>query len=682
MARIALALAALVLPLLPLPAQADPATPAPAAAAPAADTRELTRKHFTLDGKAMPDVRPRRERRGAGTAQTPPAQTPAIGTVRQWLGLDDTDGNYYRKSYTLRGVGRHIEVWVADDLAFPHGDCRTTPVRVTDAQVTGLITEFDGTIYPEETTAFSTPPDRDGADPVLSGDFTGAGDKTVTLVDNVRDANYFHFPASATYIAGFFSAQLNELFDRNVMTIDAYDWRHRTGANPPNDPTTDLCTSRPGRPRMYEGTFAHEWQHLLEYYVDPGEVTWVNEGLSDYAQTLVGYVDSTLTVYHQGFDAHLICFHGFGTVATPYNTNPRACGGPQNSLNLWNEGTATDVLADYGNAYQFMLYLHDRFGPAVLTRLHRDKADHGLAGVAAALPAGASLYRVIHDFQTNTLTDRIAGGLPWLRSTLNLANPAAYDTPGAAPNGADYVRLRDAAGHYLSGHDLRSVTFAGAATLPPAPLAWTVAGGALFSGDTNSLDAAAVTTVTIPTADPVLRFSSRYGAEDGYDYGYVTVSTDGGRTYLAVAGDRTRPGPLGPGLSGTTGGFLPHAYDLSAYAGKKVLIGFRYVTDSTIKMGGWSIKDITVGATTIASTPDGFRSPTQVRPAPVHAWSVRLVGMDAHRVREVPVDRWARLADFDRIVAIVSYDEPTEQLTQYAPYRLTVNGVTQPGGTS
>ena len=149
-----------------------------------------------------------------------------------------------------------------------------------------LITQFDTNMYPKETAAFSTPPDRDGTNALLGPDangnggvYTGGGDKTVTLVDNVRDDNYYTFPAAPTYIAGFFSTQFNELFDRNVMTIDAFDWAHRTGANPPDEPTADLCTSRPARPRLYEGTFAHEWQHLLHYYTDPNETTWMNEGL-------------------------------------------------------------------------------------------------------------------------------------------------------------------------------------------------------------------------------------------------------------------------------------------------------------------------------------------------------------------------------------------------------------------
>ena len=57
------------------------------------------------------------------------------------------------------------------------------------------------------------------------------------LVDNVRDANYLDpsTPDGQTYIAGFFYSVFNELLDRNVMTIDAFDWLHRTGANPPDD---------------------------------------------------------------------------------------------------------------------------------------------------------------------------------------------------------------------------------------------------------------------------------------------------------------------------------------------------------------------------------------------------------------------------------------------------------------
>jgi hypothetical protein len=326
------AAALLVVPVLQvLPASS--ASGAPAAVPLVDDTTTEIRDDLTFNGK--PVVTPKSYTPSANRAAAA-GVTPPVGTVRPWLALDDALGQLYLKEYTLRGVGDKIEVWVANDTAFPAGDCRTQipdSTTVTDEQVASLVNEFDTNMFPKETATFSTPPDRDGSnsDPQLEGfDFTGDGDNTVALIDNVRDDNFYAFPAAPTYIAGFFSSQFNELVDRNVMTIDAFDWAHRTGANPPDEPTSDLCTSRPARPQLYEGTFAHEWQHLLMYYTDPFESTWINEGLSDYAQTLVGYVDPRLTVFDKGGDTHIYCYQCFGTVQTPNNTNPRDCGGPEN----------------------------------------------------------------------------------------------------------------------------------------------------------------------------------------------------------------------------------------------------------------------------------------------------------------------------------------------------------------
>jgi hypothetical protein len=177
---------------------------------------------------------------------------------------------------------------------------------------------------------------------------------------------------------------------------------------------------------------------------------------------------------------------------------------------------------------------------------------------------------------------------------------------------------------------------------------------------------------------------TRYTTEAGYDYGYVTVSTDGGRTYAAVAGDGTVAAPFGPALNGDSGGFVPRTYDLRAYAGRRVLLGFRYTADATTNQGGWLIDEVTVGARRVSdgATLTGLRSPSQIRRVGVHAWHVRLVGLDGrrHRARQVGLAGYAALRDYPRIVAIVGYDEPTERVTQYAPYTLTVNGVVQPGG--
>ena len=217
---------------------------------------------------------------------------------------------------------------------------------------------------------------------------------------------------------------------------------------------------------------------------------------------------------------------------TPYNPNPRDCGGPENSLNLWGEGDNPNaVLADYGNAYSLMLYLYDRYGADFMSRLHRDGDLQGLASLDAALKAEGVADtvrgdpRLPDDGRCSTRSSATPGTAvvlgvpksrvttPSLRSTVNLANPDAYDDPGAAPNGADYVaaagRRRAACSRGASCGRCRSPA---PSTLPPLPLAWTIVNDdpdrpgnpVLCSGNANNIDAAAVTSVTVPTADPTL----------------------------------------------------------------------------------------------------------------------------------------------------------------------------------
>jgi hypothetical protein len=714
-----------------VPAGAQESPKAAAHKAAKSDVREIPpNKTYKLDADLR---RSKRTEAAATTTATPNSatvagETPAVGTTRKWLALDDYNGRLYRKDYTLRGVGDKIEVWVASDsdatstgTAFPAGDCRMdTPgtTDITDAQVNDLITQFDTNMFPKESAAFSVAPDRDGSNHALSGDYSGAGDKIVTLVDNVRDDNFYNFPAAPTYIAGFFSSQFNDLLDRNVMTIDAFDWAHRTGADPANAPTNDPCTSRPARARLYEGVFAHEYQHLLQHYTDPAEVNFVNEGLSDFAISLVGYGKPEATVEEQGAESHIYCFQGFGTVQTAYNPNPRACGGPENSLTLWgDEGSGNEILADYGNGWSFMLFLYDRYGIDFMSALHRDGNAQGLDGVQDQLDAfapGTDVYDVVHDFQTMNLVDRALqpGGKLYgysankvtsksLNAAVNLDNPAAYAKPGSAPNGADYVQLKKD-GSVLTGASLSSVTFDGAATLEPQPLKWTSVSDAvgregnatLWSGNSTNLDAAAVTQVSVPTANPTLTYTERHLAEAGYDYAYTVVSTDGGATYTALPNANTVDGPQGPALNGDAAGFATQTFDLSAYAGQTVLVGFRYISDGGVNDGGWYVDDVNVGGTVVSDGSDAsvFKSPTQVHPIEVANWNVRLVGLDAtgHRAVIRQFDgatsfslgsrQLKQFQAYPTVVAIVGYDDPTEQVQQYAPYTLTANGATQAGG--
>src|SRR6185503_13084262 len=283
--------------------------------------------------------------------------------------------------------------------------------------------QFETNIYPKESAEFSVPPDRDGShalrgQPGTSFSLTGGdnyyggdGNKIVVLVDNVRDDNYNDLNNSQglSYIAGFFSSTINTLLDRNVMTVDSYDWTHRTGANPPNEPVAgNLCTSKPARPFLYEGVFAHEYQHLLEFYESPGEATWVNEGISDFAIALTGYVDPKTSIQQTGFDSHLQCFLGWLTVPTPANPNPRATGGPENSLTWWEDQGTDETLCDYGAAFTFMLWLSDHYGSGFMSALH-DQDLNGLPGLQKTLDelvTGKSAADVIHLWAATVAADK------------------------------------------------------------------------------------------------------------------------------------------------------------------------------------------------------------------------------------------------------------------------------------
>ena len=97
------------------------------------------------------------------------------------------------------------------------------------------------------------------------------------------------------------------------------------------------------------------------------------------------------------------------------------------------------------------------------------------------------------------------------------------------------------------------------------------------------------------------------------------VSTDGGKTYTALAGDNTVDGPHGPALNGTTSGFGPQTSTCPRTPGKKMLLGFRYVSDGGVNEGGWYVDDVTVGGTPISdgTSPAPFESTTEIRPTPV-----------------------------------------------------------------
>jgi hypothetical protein len=140
------------------------------------------------------------------------------------------------------------------------------------------------------------------------------------------------------------------------------------------------------------------------------------------------------------------------------------------------------------------------------------------------------------------------------------------------------------------------------------------------------------------------------------------------------------------------------SFDLSAYAGKNVLLSFRYMSDGGVSLPGWWIDNVKVGGSLISDGNDlgDWQSLTQVNPIDIEGFTVQLVAWSADGkqiyIGKVPLGggHQGQLkgqaledtigADTQNVGMIVTYDESTESVTEYAPYVLKVNGVTQPGG--
>ena len=153
------------------------------------------------------------------------------------------------------------------------------------------------------------------------------------LVDNFRDSSFYNFdlddPTDTTYIAGFYFSLFDDFFDRHVMNIDAFDWLHRTGANPPDEPVPgDTVHERACAPVPLRGRLRARVPAPARVLRRPGRDTWINEGLADWAAiALTGYFDPAAPITDPTSTAAHQCFLGWTRGRDAGEPEPRE-GGP------------------------------------------------------------------------------------------------------------------------------------------------------------------------------------------------------------------------------------------------------------------------------------------------------------------------------------------------------------------
>ncbi|QGH36756.1 peptidase M6 [Gracilibacillus salitolerans] len=591
---------------------------------------------------------------GVSSAVTPDD----IGISKPWVTVNNTSGQYVLTEFTLKGVGEHGEVWVADNLEYPEGDPRNAAEVsvVTDEQVHYLLNEFDENMYEQEVEFFDAPAERKGEQAIFPEYHQDDSGRVVILIDNIKDDNYYD-PNYPSYIAGYFSPTISDFTDRNVMTIDSFDWANRTG------PDAD-------RPFLYEGTFAHEFQHLLHRDSDPAEENFINEGLSDFAQYLVGYGHSTS---HVDFIMNNL----------------------KNSLTQWGDQSDLQILGDYGIAYLFQLYLYEQYGQEFLQKEFKSQLQ-GIDSINAVLEEMGSdrdFKAVYQDFMIALMLDGNYQGdsetynFNTIDLTPNLEAASELDTLAPAW-GTDmkFITPDKKIDHlYFKGIDFLGTNWTTVNNSDKGEVLWGNQGDQADNFLIKELDLTGDT-------NPVLSFETKYEIEEHWDFGVVQVSTDNGQTWTSLANENTSSDIVEegyptikenvPGFTGSSNGWTTESFDLSQYAGQKVHLAFRYMTDWGYNEEGWYLSNLKINDELIDAMEitDDFMSLEQVTKEYVD-YQVQFIGFKKGKAKGK--DNHVKVIQFPDLLNMSESDKvdlrDMLQSSQYAKVLMMVTYAPEPG---
>ena len=407
----------------------------------------------------------------------------------------------------------------------------------------------------------------------------------------------------------------------------------------------------------YSRVLAHELQHAIHWNADPSEEQWVNEGLSELAVSVAGL--------------------------DPGGT--RRVGSRPVSLVNW--PLDMQLTRDsYGLASLFMHYLLEHYGdPEDLRPLLREPRD-GAAGITAYLAASghADDFRgVFGKWAAANLLDEDLG--PYGYSGLDVRASIGRRITGYSQFNSripqysvEYVELR-------SFQEPLRLRFAGAAEnlLMPVDVG---PGGCWWGNAGDNINATLTAALDLRSPDrATLTYQVWFNLEKDWDYGYVEVSADGGRTWdILETPHTTAENPVGSnygmGYTGDSGGWLDESVDLGAYAGRRVSLRFQHITDDALHGSGICVRNVAVsgaGGTSVVDgwQPNGFlRTDNRVK----QEYVVQLIEMGSeNRVRLVALDRTntgeievAAPQELDRLVVAVAALAPKTRET--ASYTLTV----------
>lgn len=281
------------------------------------------------------------------------------------------------------------------------------------------------------------------------------------------------------------------------------------------------------------------------------------------------------------------------------------------------------ILADYGKAYLFQLYLYEHYGEAFMQKEFRSQ-KHGIDSindVLAQAGAGKTFERVYADYMTAVMLDGKYrgddGSFKFASIDLSPNVEGSQLSDNIAPAwGTDFkVIMPDKKiDHlYFKGMDFLGTKWTSVQDPERGTVLWGNLGDQADNFLIKELDLTNQTAATVS-------FDTKYNIEEQWDFGAVQVSVDNGKTWTSLANADTRSDIVNngypkikanlPGFTGSSGGWKTESFDLSKYAGEKVLLGFRYMTDWSYNESGWYVSSLKLNGTVIdpMTSASGFMS--------------------------------------------------------------------------
>jgi len=465
-----------------------------------------------------------------------------VGAQKEfWVSNTDTNENF-KVSATLQFVGENIYFWIEDGVSFNQSD------------LDKLANTFDQEIIPTDREFFGMEwnPGVDG------------------------DSRFYVLYAGGLgeSLAGYFSSA-DELHPDAHPFSNAHEMFLLSSDNVPlNDD-------------YIYGTMAHEFQHMIHWYQDRNEESWVNEGFSMLAEHVNGYDAG-------GFDWEYF-----------RNTDLQ--------LNDWG-GDVGENGPHYGASFLFMVYFLDRFGEDA-TKAFVSHDENGFSSLDAVFseldiqnPTTGNVYTGNEFFADWAVANMLQNtGIENDRFDYTSYSPYSinntktyYECPTTITGdvyqyGVDYITLACQGSYTLE--------FTGNEVVSLLPFTDSSSGDYFFwsnIGDESNMRLTHEFDLSQVSGQAELSFKTWYDLEEDYDYAYISASVDGINWEILDSQNCTSLNPSGNsygcGWNGQSNGWIDEVVDLSQYSGQKVTVRFDYVTDAAVNGKGMAIDDIHLDA--------------------------------------------------------------------------------------